>query len=245
VAVAEVSVSIEMVVVAKVEVPVKEIVLVAYKFPTVSAEVEAGNVALNPSDEVATQRVLVPVERSICPWTPEALLESRSAPEIVSAVMVALLITKLVELPVSAVKTFAKSVVEVAFVVEAFVAKRLVVVLLVITDVDAVSDVIVVVASVEVPTTVRVPCEVSDEVAVISPPVSVLIVPVIALRVLVKKSVEVALVNVAFVAVRVEMIAVAALKRVAKRLEDDALTRFVEVAKILEDVAPEVNILVK
>jgi hypothetical protein len=41
------------------------------------------------------------------------------------------------------------------------------------------------------------------------------------------------------------MIAVAALKRVAKRLDDDALTRVVEVAKILEDVAPEVNMLVR
>ncbi len=50
-----------------------------------------------------------------------------------------------------------------------------------------VPEVMVVVARVEVPMTVRVPCEVKVEVAVMSPPVSVLIVPVIARRVVAKR----------------------------------------------------------
>ena len=51
----------------------------------------------------------------------------------------------------------------------------------------------VVVASVEVPVTARVPCEIRDVVAVIDPPVSVLIVPVRAFNTDVKRLVDVAL----------------------------------------------------
>ena len=79
----------------------------------------------------------------------------------------------------------------------AFVVVRLVIVddAEVSSDVEAViADrlVIDVVASVEVPMTVRVPCEVSDEVAVISPPVIDEKIAVIPERRLAKKFVEVA-----------------------------------------------------
>ena len=82
--------------------------------------------------------------------------------------------------------------------------------------------------SVLCPTTVRVPLEVKDEVAVRDPIVAVPprreeIPAVTALKVVAKRLVEVALVKVALEAVRVVMIAVAALRRVAKKLEDVAL----------------------
>jgi hypothetical protein len=127
----------------------------------------------------------------------------------------------------------------VRFVVEAFVAYKVVTVAFVILDEDAVSDVIVVVARVEVP------CEVSDEVAVIDPPVilppvsvvtasdtaemavatkevavvvarvlvpptvSVVRVLVTAFKILVKKLVEVAFVVLALVTVRLVIVVVA------------------------------------
>jgi hypothetical protein len=76
-----------------------------------------------------------------------------------------------------------------------------------------VSKVAVVVASVDVPVTLSVPLEVRDDVAVIDPPVRVLMVEVIALSVVAKK-----LVLVAFVAVRFVKKPVVAFKSVAKRL---------------------------
>ncbi len=84
-----------------------------------------------------------------------------------------------------------------------------------------------VVAKVEVPTTVRVPLEVSEEVAVIvpkveDPPVSEEIVPVTALKSVAKRLDEVALVRVAFVEVKVSMIPVVALRSVAKKLDEVA-----------------------
>ncbi len=68
----------------------------------------------------------------------------------------------------------------------------------------------VVVASVLVPVTARVPFEVRDEVAVMLPPVRVLIVAVIAFRIVEKRFEEVAFVRFAdvayrFVAVRAEV----------------------------------------
>ena len=86
-----------------------------------------------------------------------------------------------------------------------------------------------VVAKVEVPTTVRVPLEVKEDVEVIVPnvafpPVSVEMMPVTALKELAKRLVEVALVKVAFVAVRLVMIAVTALRRVAKKLLQELLS---------------------
>jgi hypothetical protein len=108
----------------------------------------------------------------------------------------------------------AKSLVEVLLVVEALVAKKLVavalvakklvVVALVLTRLVIVAEaevrllivplVMVVVASVEVPLTVSVPCEVRDDVAVIEPPVSVLIVAVTAFNIEAKRFVEVLLI---------------------------------------------------
>ena len=95
--------------------------------------------------------------------------------------MVALVIT-----PFTAKKLVLVLLVEDAFVVEAVVA----------TSVFTVREVAVVVASVEVPTTVKVPCEVIEEVAVMLPAVKVLIVAVNAERIVEKKDVVVALVAV-------------------------------------------------
>ena len=79
------------------------------------------------------------------------------------------------------------------------------------------------VESVDWPDTLRVPLDTNEEVAVIDPnveedPRSVVIPPVIAVRVVAKRLVVVALVSVAFVAVRLVTIAVTAFKRVAKKL---------------------------
>ena len=60
--------------------------------------------------------------------------------------------------------------------------------------------VIVVVAKVDVPDTARVPLDTNDEVAVIEPPVRVLMVPVIADKTEVKRLVLVLLSRTAFVA---------------------------------------------
>jgi hypothetical protein len=65
---------------------------------------------------------------------------------------------------------------------------------------DTESRVAVVVARVEVPETARVPCEIKEDVAVIVPPVKVLIVAVTAFRREVKRLVEVALSVTALVA---------------------------------------------
>ncbi len=115
--------------------------------------------------------------------------------------------------PVRTSRTRTKRFVEVALVVEALRAMRVLltvvlsVVRVVIVPVEAertpiveeatVRSVIVVVARVVVPSTVRVPCEVRDEVAVIEPPVievlvSVAIKPVRALSVVAKNDEEVA-----------------------------------------------------
>ena len=61
-------------------------------------------------------------------------------------------------------------------------------------SVEAVSELAVVVARVDVPVTANVPWDVRDDVAVMFPPVSVLIVAVIAFSRDAKKVVEVALV---------------------------------------------------
>ena len=95
--------------------------------------------------------------------------------------MVALVIT-----PFTAKKLVLVLLVEDAFVVEAVVA----------TSVFTVREVAVVVASVEVPTTVKVPCEVIEEVAVMFPAVKVLIVAVNAERIVEKNDVVVAFVAV-------------------------------------------------
>ncbi len=93
---------------------------------------------------------------------------------------------------------------------------------------DTVRLVAVVVAKVEVPTTVSVPLEVSEEVAVMvpkveDPPVSEEIVPVTALKRVAKRLEEVALVRVAFDEVKVSMMPVVARRSVAKKLEEVAL----------------------
>ncbi len=86
--------------------------------------------------------------------------------------------------------------VEVEFVVLEFVATKLVDVAFVEVRLVTVPRVIVVVARVEVPRTVRVPFEVNDEVAVIDPPVKLLMVALIAEKKLEKKLVLVPLVEV-------------------------------------------------
>ena len=70
------------------------------------------------------------------------------------------------------------------------------------------SNVAVVDASVEIPLTFKVPFDVRDDVAVIAPPVSVLMVEVMAFKTVAKKLVDVALVVDAFVAAKL-LVAVA------------------------------------
>ena len=91
--------------------------------------------------------------------------------------MEALVTTRLVAVAFVALKLVIVPEAEVRLVVEAVMAERL--------------D-IVVVAKVEVPLTVRVPCDVNDEVAVIDPPVIEEKIAVIPEIKLVKKLVEVA-----------------------------------------------------
>jgi hypothetical protein len=107
---------------------------------------------------------------------------------------------RLVEVEFTATVLVANKFVAVAFTTVRSVtvpdaAERLVTVVEPTVSSSIVALVIVVVARVEVPCTVSVPCEVSDEVAVIDPPVSVLIVPVIAVRAVEKRLDEVALVS--------------------------------------------------
>jgi hypothetical protein len=121
-----------------------------------------------------------------------------------NVVVVALVKTKLVPEIFVVLAFVAKSLVVVLLVVLALVAKRFVVVAVVLTRLVIVAEadvkslivplVMVVVASVEVPTTVSVPCEVRDDVAVIEPPVSVLIVAVTAFNIEAKRFVEVLLI---------------------------------------------------
>jgi hypothetical protein len=96
-----------------------------------------------------------------------------------------------------------------------------------------VSWVAVVVARVEVPVTVSVPFEVSEEVAVMDPAVKELTVAVTALRTEAKR-----LVLVALVAVRLVKNAVVALRRVAKKFEEVALVSVELVSVELVRVAP-------
>ena len=106
------------------------------------------------------------------------------------------------KLPLVAPKLSVKKLVEVLFVVEALVTTRLVAVafvalkLVIVPEAEVRSSIVavemVVVAKVEVPLTVRVPCDVNDEVAVIDPPVIEEKIAVIPEIKLVKKLVEVA-----------------------------------------------------
>jgi hypothetical protein len=71
------------VVVANVDVPVNDIVLVAYSAPIVIADVDAPippAPPVIPNDEVDIQSVDVPVDQSTCPGVPAALSESCSDP---------------------------------------------------------------------------------------------------------------------------------------------------------------------
>ena len=104
-------------------------------------------------------------------------------------VVVAFVAVRLVKNAVVALRSVAKRFVLVALVMTPLVAVRFVVDAFVI-----VPWVMVVVAKVEVAATVSVPFEKSEEVAIIDPPVRLLIVPVTALRAVVKKLVEVAFV---------------------------------------------------
>jgi hypothetical protein len=152
-----------------------------------------------------------------------------------------------------AVRMLEKKLLLVALVVEAFVAKRLVDVeleavrLTMVPDaavrsvIDVVEEmslaivpdaevrslivplVIVVVASVDTPFTESVPCEVSDEVAVTTPPVNVPAVSVwkkavIPLRMLAKKLDDVALVVLLLIEKKLVVVALVVLLFVAKRL---------------------------
>ena len=94
--------------------------------------------------------------------------------------IVAVVAKKLEMIPVAAFKSVAKKLVDVAFVVDALVAaKVLVTVALVNTEEEAKSDVIVVVARVDVPVTPRVPPIVALPVTVEVPVVAVVIVALV------------------------------------------------------------------
>ena len=161
-----------------------------------------------PSEDVATQRVEVPVDQSTCPNVPEAVVESRRAPRIVRLEVVVAL--NEVRLVVDAV--LAKSPVAVRAVAEAF-------------------------PSVVWPVTLRVPLEVSDVVAVIEPAVSVPAVALVVLelpttrlvmiadtafKILAKKLDDVALVVEALVAKRFVAVALASVALVAVKLVVEA-----------------------
>jgi len=87
------------------------------------------------------------------------------------------------------------------------------------------------------PVTFNVPFEVKEDVAVIDPPVRVLMVPVTALKIEEKRLVEVALVRVALVAVRLVNNPVTPFSRVAKKLVEVALVIVPVVANKLVAVA--------
>jgi hypothetical protein len=200
------------------------------------------------------------VERVVCPFTVrvDAVVVARL--EVLVAVsvpvtrleVVAFPTIRLTIYPVRTSRARAKRFVEVLLVVEALRAMSVLltvvlsVVRVVIVPVDtesvpmveeaAVRSVIVVVAKVEMPLTESVPCDVSDEVAVIVPPVievlvSVAIKPVRALSVVAKKEEEVAYVVELLVASKVSTIAETALKREAKK--------FVEVLLVVEELRAE------
>jgi hypothetical protein len=117
--------------------------------------------------------------------------------------------------PVTALKRVAKRLEDVAFVSVLLVAYKLV----------TVSPVLDAFPKVLCPVTFSVPLEVSDEVAVIEPPVKVLIVLVKAFRTDEKRLVEVALVRVEFVDVSPTMLARVLQKLVAVRAVEDAPAR--------------------
>ncbi len=81
----------------------------------------------------------------------------------------------------------------------------------------------VVVARVEVPVTARVPFEVRDEVAVMLPPVRVLIVAVMALNIVEKRFEEVAFTFKEFEITRLDMVPDVAYRSVVVRADDEAL----------------------
>ena len=89
--------------------------------------------------------------------------------------------------------------------------------------------------------TVKVPLEVSDDVAVMDPPVSVLTVPLTARRTLVKRLVDVAFVSVAFVAVRLVKSPVTAVRRFEKKFVEVALVAVKLLAVVVASVVVPVT----
>ena len=84
-------------------------------------------ILVSPSDDVATQRVVVPVVCSTIPRVPEAEVESKSAPRSVRLVAVAVVTRKLVVDAVLAKNVVAVALVAVRLVVDALVAAKLLV----------------------------------------------------------------------------------------------------------------------